>query len=137
MKRFIVIFAGLSLLILISVFGVVSSQEKQDKSELANPKVIHRLQQDKDKDDKNAKAHPGDANPHRGGGNGISYHGGPLILGTTNVYYIWYGNWSGNTATNILTDLAQNIGGSPYFNINTTYYNGSNVHVSNSVAYIN
>src|SRR6266542_7171323 len=68
-----------------------------------------------------------------GGGNGISYRGGPLILGTTNVYYIWYGNWSGNSATSILTDFANSIGGSPYFNINTTYYNGSNVHVSNSV----
>ena len=66
-------------------------------------------------------------------GNGINYHGGPLILGTTNAYYIWYGNWSGNTATTILTDLGNSIGGSPYFNINTTYYNGSNVHVTNSV----
>ena len=67
------------------------------------------------------------------GSNGINYHGGPVILGTTNVYYIWYGNWSGNTASTILTDLATNIGGSPYFNINTTYYNGANAHVSNSV----
>src|ERR1051326_6102965 len=56
----------------------------------------------------------------------IKYHGGPVILVTTNVYYIWYGNWSGNTATTILTDLASSIGGSPYFNINVTYYNGSN-----------
>ncbi len=73
------------------------------------------------------------ARPTRG--NGITYHGGPIILGTTNVHYIWYGNWSGNTATTILTDLAKSIGGSPYFNINTTYYNGSGTHVSNSVAY--
>jgi hypothetical protein len=64
---------------------------------------------------------------------GMSYHGGPVMVGTTNVYYIWYGNWSGNTATTILEDLAKNMGGSPYYNINTTYYNGSNVHVSNSV----
>ena len=70
------------------------------------------------------------------GGNGISYHGGPIITGTTNVYYIWYGNWSADTiGQNILTVLAKSIGGSPYFNINTTYYNGSSVHVSNSVAY--
>ena len=67
--------------------------------------------------------------------NGIFYHGGPLLLGATNVYYIWYGNWSGNSATTILTDLAQNIGGSPYYNINTTYYDGSNNHVANSVYY--
>src|SRR5437868_1286083 len=39
-------------------------------------------------------------NPHGGGGsNGISYRGGPVMLGTVNVYFIWYGNWSGNTAT--------------------------------------
>ena len=134
MKRFIAILAGLSMLALISVFSVVFSQ---GKSELANPKVIHRLRQDKD-EEKNQDAHPGEAKARpRPGGNGISYHGGPLILGTTNVYYIWYGNWSGNTATTILTDLAQNIGGSPYFNINTTYYNGSNVHVTNSVSYVN
>jgi hypothetical protein len=67
--------------------------------------------------------------------NGINYHGGPLMLGATNVYYIWYGNWAGNTATTILTDFAQNIGGSPYYNINTTYYDGSNKKVSNSVHY--
>jgi hypothetical protein len=75
----------------------------------------------------------GKGNPK--GANGINYHGGPLILGTTNVYYIWYGNWADNSATTILTDLASNIGGSPYYNINTTYYDGSNEHVTNSVTY--
>ena len=67
--------------------------------------------------------------------NGIFYHGGPLILGGTNVYYIWYGNWSGNSAMTILTDLAGKIGPSPYFNINTTYYDGSSTHVTNLVTY--
>ncbi len=80
-----------------------------------------------------AKQPPGNAKPQ--GNNGIFYHGGPLILGTTNAYYIWYGNWSGNTATTILTDFAGHIGGSPYFNINTTYYDGSNTHVSGAVSY--
>jgi len=65
----------------------------------------------------------------------MRYHGGPVIPGTTNVYYIWYGTWSSNTATTILTDLATNMGGSPYFNINTTYFNSLNAHVSNSVQY--
>src|SRR6185312_2824768 len=79
----------------------------------------------------------GQGKPSHGGGgtNGISYHGGRVVLGTTNVYYIWYGNWSGNSATTLLQDLAANIGPLPYFNINTTYYNGSNTHVSNAVAY--
>src|SRR4051812_20018547 len=71
-----------------------------------------------------------------GTNNGISYHGGPVLLGTTNVYYIWYGDWSQDPlAQPVLTDLASNIGGSPYFNINTGYYNGSNQFVSNSVHY--
>jgi hypothetical protein len=69
------------------------------------------------------------------GANGISLHGGPVILGTTNVYYIWYGNWAGNTGTTILTDFANGIGGSPYFNINTTYNNSAGTKVSNSVHY--
>jgi len=75
---------------------------------------------------------------HSGGGhttsNGINYHGGPVMnAASTNVYYIWYGNWSGNSATTILTDFAKNLGGSPYYNINTTYYDGNNVHISNSI----
>jgi hypothetical protein len=82
------------------------------------------------------KFQKGEAGRPGSGANGINYHGGPVMLGTVHVYYIWYGNWSGNSATNILTDLAQNIGGSPYYNINTTYYNGSNVHITNSVAYV-
>jgi hypothetical protein len=78
------------------------------------------------------------ATPQRRTGNGINYHGGPLLNSTsgTNVYYIWYGNWSGNSATSILPDLASNIGGSPYFNINTSYYDGSNKKVTNSVHYL-
>ncbi|MBV8829016.1 MAG: hypothetical protein JO108_07265 [Acidobacteriaceae bacterium] len=70
------------------------------------------------------------------GGNGISYHGGPLILNGTNVHYIWYGDWSNNNAEPILEELARNIGGSPYFNINTTYYDGSANHVANAVNFL-
>lgn len=80
---------------------------------------------------------PGKAKPVRpgGGGNGIDYHGGPVMLGTNHIYYIWYGNWAGNSASTILPDLANHIGGSPYFNINTTYYSGTNNKITNSVTY--
>jgi len=53
--------------------------------------------------------------------NGIQYHSGPIFTSTPNVYFIWYGNWTGNSAVNILTDLITSLGGSPYFRINTTY----------------
>jgi len=66
---------------------------------------------------------------------GISYHGGPLILGGVNAYVIWYGNWSGNSATTIIADFLSSEGGSAYFNINTTYYNGSGTKVLNNITY--
>src|ERR1035438_3635947 len=55
-------------------------------------------------------------------GNGINYHNGPVMRNGVNIYYIWYGDWTKDaTANAILTDYAINVGGSPYFNINTTY----------------
>src|SRR5712671_4790901 len=54
-------------------------------------------------------------------GNGIEYHGGPVMQGPHNVYFIWYGNFSGNIALTILPDLINGFGGSQYFNINSTY----------------
>jgi Phosphate-induced protein 1 conserved region len=59
--------------------------------------------------------------------NGIFYHGGPLMLGIPNVYYIWYGAWSGDTAMTLLPSFATGLNNSAYFQINSTY---SNVHVS-------
>jgi len=67
--------------------------------------------------------------------NGIFYHGGAVMLGTTHVYFIWYGNWASNTATTILADWAKSLGGSPYFSINATYYDSLNRFVSNSVTF--
>ncbi len=54
--------------------------------------------------------------------NQIPYHGGPVLTGTTHVYLIWYGDWAGNTGKTIIPDLINSIGGSPYYNINTTYF---------------
>jgi Phosphate-induced protein 1 conserved region len=68
-------------------------------------------------------------------GHGIQYHGGPVMNASTgvNVYYIWYGDWSGNSATTILPDFGNAFGGSPYFNITTTYTDAAKSAVKNIV----
>jgi len=73
--------------------------------------------------------------------NGISYHGGPVILNTVNMYYIWYGKWDFSTTTtdsatkNLLNTFGTSIGGTNYFKINTTYYSSSpTTYVSGLVA---
>jgi hypothetical protein len=64
-------------------------------------------------------------------GNGIDYHGGPVMKVKAGVktYIIWYGDWAnqgGPNAKAIVTDMLSNVGGSPYYNINTTYYQANN-----------
>lgn len=57
------------------------------------------------------------------------------MVNGVNVYYIWYGNWNlDSNAQAILKDFGASIGGSPYFNINTTYYNASKQPVINRVS---
>jgi len=66
----------------------------------------------------------------------ITYHYGPVMTGTVNIYLIWYGNWGGTTGANgtaVLQNLVSSLGGSPYFNITTTYYNPNGIALSNSV----
>ena len=68
-------------------------------------------------------------------GNGIYYHGGPVISGGVNVYYIWYGGWCFSSSTCpkdnltsaqlLLNNLANSIDvtvPAGYFNIESTYY---------------
>jgi len=59
-------------------------------------------------------------------GNGINYHGGPVMKGTPNVYVIWYGNWNGtgsNTAAtrSLIEHFLSTIGGSALERVNSTY----------------
>ena len=88
-------------------------------------------------------------NPQAGqsGGGGktdskILYHAGPIMTGTPGVYLIWYGCWDescGNTGSAttqaILTDFLSNVGGSPYFQINAMYPNGSGQSPSGAILY--
>jgi len=63
-------------------------------------------------------------------GNGIDYHGGPVIGGTVNLYYIWYGNWGGNSAPQILGDFASNLSNASIYRVNTSYSDGSGASVT-------
>ncbi len=84
----------------------------------------------------------------RSSGTGIYYHGGPIIApNATNVAAVY---WSANTIYNnqpapgshgaasadgsLIGYFLAHLGGSAYFNINTTYYAGS-THVANAVNY--
>jgi hypothetical protein len=51
------------------------------------------------------------------------YHGGPVMHGTVNLYYIWYGAWDfqNDTTKTILENFGRYLGGTPWFHINTTY----------------
>jgi hypothetical protein len=61
------------------------------------------------------------------------YHDGPVLGGTRNLYYIFYGCWGTATCGNmgdlatmtVLTDFGVSIGGSPYMQINSTYPDSS------------
>lgn len=65
--------------------------------------------------------------------NGIDYHAGRMMSTTVatipHLYFLWYGNWTNNTATEIIRQFAQGIGSSDYYRINATYVNEKGVHV--------
>jgi hypothetical protein len=70
------------------------------------------------------------------------YHNGPIMSGTADVYLVWYGCWDntcgnlGDTNTQLLlTDFLSNVGGSPYFQINAMYANGSGSAPSGALIY--
>lgn len=131
MKKSLLITLLTTIALASALFASDRSQSREAADEFqAHGKVVHELNPDFGKLKDN---HPG----RGGGGNGISYHGGPIIVsgtgGGVNVYLIWYGNWSGNTATTIIPAFLNAEGGSPYYNINTTYYNGNAAFVKNEI----
>jgi hypothetical protein len=54
--------------------------------------------------------------------NPLNYRGGKVMVAPVNVYFIWYGDWSGSTTPEILEYFVSHIGGTPWFDINTSYY---------------
>jgi hypothetical protein len=68
----------------------------------------------------------------------ILYHGGPVMTGSNDVYLIWYGGWTANTAgstQSIVTDYVSFLGSSPYFQINTGYTDASGAAPNGALLY--
>lgn len=52
---------------------------------------------------------------------GIRYHNGPVLTSGISVYYLWYGKWNGDAAVPLVENVALYLGGTSYWNINSTY----------------
>jgi len=84
------------------------------------------------------EARPGGGKPSN---NGISYHGGPIMPGTVNVYYIWYGNWTNGAhptsdsqaSVGLLSNFIGGLSGSGYEKINSTYNDSGNHTVTGNM----
>src|SRR5215471_17239601 len=126
------LFAPLTGAAFLAAFTFLTSTQAQDDPHRGRPEILVHMPNP-------YGGHPDvfshSAGPGGGGNKPIRYHGGPVMLGGVNVYVIWYGNWAGNTATTIVSDFLNSVGGSPYYNINTTYYDASGSHIQNQVAY--
>jgi hypothetical protein len=83
-----------------------------------------------------------------GASSAIIYHGGPVLRTATNVAAVYWASsrifvnapapgtsGSGSADASLVGFFLNNLGGSPYFNINTTYYDGTGQHIANVVNY--
>lgn len=79
--------------------------------------------------------------------NGIAYHGGPIIYAQKVAAIYWSSSTiypggpapgttgAGSADGSLVGFFMSHLGASPYYNINTTYYDGTGSPVQNSVAY--
>lgn len=70
------------------------------------------------------------------------YHNGPVLRGRLNLYYIFYGCWTGTCASSddativqILNEFGATIGNTPYSNINSTYTDSAGQPASGAFVY--
>ena len=106
MKRKITKLLILSLLMAVS-FGLRGGTSALAQSDFVNAKL----------DDDNVKREAR-----------MTYHNGRLMLGSSDVFVIWYGCWEDNCGSagsaasrDILVRFLENIGATPYFQINAFY----------------
>ena len=117
-------------------------------SEFNDSKHIMKTKDEGKKDAEDAQKAHDEAKAHGGAGTGIYYHGGPVLQAATNVVAVYWASapiYNGGPAAGTTGSGAQDgslvgyflshLGGSSYFNINTTYTDGSGNHIANVVNY--
>jgi hypothetical protein len=79
---------------------------------------------------------PFDAHQAKGhsGGATIKYHGGPVLLNSVPIYVIYYGN-VGAGPEGIINDFFTNLGNSPEYDVNQTYYDAQLSHVTGGLTF--
>jgi len=66
----------------------------------------------------------------------MEYHSNRVRTGIQDIYFIWYGDWAGRSADQlVLTDLASTIGNTPYLNIVRLYPDSRDSVATSSVVY--
>jgi Phosphate-induced protein 1 conserved region len=67
----------------------------------------------------------------------ILYGGGPVMVGPeVRVYYLWYGSWANNTASDILENLAQNISDTKWYGIVKQYFQTEYLDAGRQTTYV-
>jgi len=91
-------------------------------------------------------ARPGGGKP-KSSNTGIFYHGGPILVSPKVAAIYWGPNQiyqggptpgttgNGSQDGSLVGFFLRSLGGSDYFQINTTYYDGGSVHIAGTVAY--
>lgn len=89
-------------------------------------------------------------NAPKSSGTGIYYHGGPVLQSATNVVAVYWASsfiypggpnpattptGSGAADGSLVGFFLRNLGGSPYFRINSSYTDGSGTAIANKVSY--
>ena len=64
------------------------------------------------------------------------YHTSRVMTGVAEVYFIWYGDWTGKDVDRqVLTDLASSIGNTPYFNTVRLYPDSNGTPGASAIVY--
>ena len=122
-------------------FSKVSDDNAYSELDNSNDRHVHEL---RGNDAAKNAGRKGGGSP----GTGIYYHGGPVLRAATTVVAVYWASapiYSGGPAAGSTGSAANDgslvgfflrgLGGSPYFNINTTYTDGSGAAIANVVNY--